>query len=325
MVPADWDEHERNLHTVRLSDEASEPQTVTASAEARGSNSIRVRVDATWEHAGKTAVIRQGDHLLAQGMLLPDRVSKPQQAAAMMRFNAPPAAEAHNAVQVEIPGVESITMPLPACQQDSRATSQPAYRYIIQLPRDYGWDVKQRWPMILFLHGAAERGDDLNVTQRAPLPARMALRPDLPFIVVSPQCPRDSRWSTSGLNALLDEVTREYAVDPNRITLTGYSMGGSAAWNFAIEHPGRLAALVPICGTCEPADAGKIKDLPIWVFHGEDDHIVPIAESEKIVNALRKVKSRVRYTIYPGIAHEAWENAYDEEELYRWLLKQSRQ
>jgi predicted peptidase len=138
--------------------------------------------------------------------------------------------------------------------------------YLLYLPKDYA--EKDSWPLMLFLHGAGERGDDLQRVKVHGPPKLIAAGKEFPFIVVSPQCPKDRSWETLELTALVDEIVEKYKVDPDRIYVTGLSMGGFGTWSLAACTPHRFAALVPICGGGEPQAAKRIAHVPVWVFHG---------------------------------------------------------
>jgi predicted peptidase len=203
--------------------------------------------------------------------------------------------------------------------------------YLLWLPDGDAADGRETWPLVLFLHGRGERGDDLSMLTRYGLPARLAQGFALPAIVAAPQCPAHSDWSLhdDALLALLDQLLASYPVDRRRVYLTGLSMGGRQAWRLAATNPERFAALAPICGrrpdmmrTSE--DVQPLVDLPIWVFHGAQDQVVPIEESNAIVAALRAYGADVRYTIYPEAGHDSWTQAYAEHELYTWLFGQRR-
>lgn len=187
------------------------------------------------------------------------------------------------------------------------------------------------WPLILFLHGSGERGDDLALLEREGLPRRLAEGAALPCVVAAPQCPAASDWELQApaLLALLDDLQARYPVDPDRIYLTGLSMGGRGAWLLALLRPERFAAVVPICGRRPgPLRPGEIPAplarLPIWAFHGARDQIVPVTETEAIVAGLRAAGSDVRCTIYPEADHDSWTAAYAEPELAPWLFAQRR-
>ncbi len=204
--------------------------------------------------------------------------------------------------------------------------------YLLYLPDTYGQDPHQRWPLILYLHGRGERGQDLDLLKSHPLPETLEQKPDFPFIVVSPQLSLETvTWSgrIEALNALLDQLQATYAVDARRIYLTGLSMGGFGTWEFALRHPGRFAAIVPIAGGYDdygsvPANICDLKDLPVWAFHGGADTIVPVRLDQVLVDALRACGGDVRFTLYPEADHEAtWRRAYADPQLYEWLLSHS--
>ena len=196
-------------------------------------------------------------------------------------------------------------------------------RYLLFLPKQHGTR-SERCPLILFLHGAGERGDDLESVKVHGLPKILERRKDFPFMVVSPQCPEDGWWSSEVLNALLDEVMSRYAADEDRIYVTGLSMGGYGTWSLAVEYPHRLAAIAPICGGGIPALACRIKDLPVWAFHGAKDDVVPLRESESMVNSLKECGGNVSFTVYPDADHDSWTPTYDNPALYAWFLKHRR-
>ncbi len=207
--------------------------------------------------------------------------------------------------------------------------------YLVFLPAEYEAKPELHWPLILFLHGAGERGSDV---QRAVThgPAKyLAKRADFPFILVAPQCPVRQIWSNVILLALLEEVLGQHRVDRARVYLTGLSMGGYATWNLGLSHPDRFAAIVPICGggemislllsDYEPTKAHLLKTLAVWAFHGAQDPIVPISESYRMVDVLRKRGvHEVKFTTYPEAQHDAWTATYDNPELYDWLLQHKR-
>jgi len=198
--------------------------------------------------------------------------------------------------------------------------------YLLYLPKEYGKDAEKKWPLILFLHGAGERGDDLNRVKVHGIPKIIEQKDDFPFIAVSPQCPQTSWWTgeVDTLKALLDEIVGKYAVDQDKIYLTGLSMGGYGSWALGIAYPDKFAAIVPICGGGDPKRVTVLKDVPIWVFHGAKDSVVQLAESEKMVNALKEAGGDVKFTVYPDADHDSWTATYDNPELYEWLLKQTR-
>lgn len=180
-----------------------------------------------------------------------------------------------------------------------------------------------RQPLLLFLHGAGERGSDLGLKAHGP-PKVLETGP-LPFIVLSPQCPADSWWTLelTALAKLLTDALARYPADPARVYLSGLSMGGYGAWHLAEKFPDRFAALAPVCGGGIVPLAGKL-ELPIWAFHGAKDEVVPLAESVRMVEAVRAAGGDAKLTIYPEAGHDSWTETYANPELYRWLLKQRR-
>ncbi|MCD6304571.1 MAG: prolyl oligopeptidase family serine peptidase [Planctomycetes bacterium] len=199
-------------------------------------------------------------------------------------------------------------------------------RYLLYLPPGYDKAPKKRWPLMLFLHGAGERGSDLRLLLRHGPPKLIERGKDFPFIVVSPQCPRGRWWDVDALAALLAEAVGNYRVDTGRIYVTGLSMGGFGTWALAARLPKLLAAIVPICGGGDPRWAERIKDIPTWVFHGAKDPIVPVARARQMVDALKRAGAKeVHLTIYPEARHDSWTKTYDDPRLYAWLLKHRRQ
>ena len=197
------------------------------------------------------------------------------------------------------------------------------YQYLIYFPKDYNTTDK-KWPLILFLHGSGERGTDINLVKRNGPPKLVSEGKEFPFIILSPQCPKNISWDNTILMALLNDIISKYKVNENRIYLTGLSSGGSATWSLAIEYPEKFAAIVPISASGEPEDVCALKDVPVWVFHGEKDDVVPIKEDSDMVDALKQCGGNVRFTKYPDVGHWAWVDAYNNPELYEWMLKFSK-
>jgi len=195
-------------------------------------------------------------------------------------------------------------------------------QYLLFLPEGYG-KKQQRWPMILFLHGAGERGSDLNLVKKHGPAKIVENKKDFPFIVVSPQCPQGQWWTekVEVLINLLDDIVSRYNVDTGRIYLTGLSMGGYGTWTLAAAYPERFAAIVPVCGGGQLYMADRFKEIPVWAFHGAKDYLVPPAKSKEMVNAINTFGGNARLTVYPDAAHDSWTATYDNPELYDWLLK----
>ncbi len=205
--------------------------------------------------------------------------------------------------------------------------------YLLHVPRAAAPEPDRRWPLILFLHGAGERGSDVWLVAKHGPPKIVREQPDFPFIVVSPQCPAGRVWDTDELLALLDEILATQPVDPSRVYLTGLSMGGYGTWSLGLAHPERFAAIVPICGGGDPLrvllpDPQKqeaLRSLAVWAFHGARDPVVRLSESERMVEALRRAGVRdVELTVYPEAEHDSWTETYANPKLYEWLLRHRR-
>ena len=145
-------------------------------------------------------------------------------------------------------------------------------------------------------------------------------------MVLIPQCPTYSYWpmQVENLNVLLDEILSTYRVDPDRVYLTGLSMGGFGTWYMAYQYPERFAAIAPVCGAGIPSSIERLKDLPIWVFHGDKDPIIPVHESEILVERIQAAGGNIRFTRYPDVGHDSWVKAYGSDELYAWFLRHKR-
>jgi predicted peptidase len=222
------------------------------------------------------------------------------------------------------------------------------YPYQVYVPRAYALDTEQRFPVILFLHGAGERGDDgLAQTEVGLGPALRRYPSRYPAIVVFPQAPRDSAWTgrvAEAAMAALEQTEREFRTDPERVYLTGISMGGHGTWYLAYRHPDRFAAIAPVCGFIDwrfggrdvtvvpPADgdpfealARRLASVPTWIFHGEADPAVPVEQSRRAAKAFEAAGAAdVRYSELPGIGHNAWDPAYASPGFAEWLFAQRR-
>jgi predicted peptidase len=193
------------------------------------------------------------------------------------------------------------------------------YDYLLNLPMNYS-DMG-KYPLLLFLHGAGERGSDLErVKIHGPLKSQGAHR-NYQFIIISPQVPTGDIWDADALAALLDEVIREYPVDTTRVYVTGLSMGGYGTWDVISHYPEKFAAAVPICGWGNRQIIHKAKKIPVWAFHGARDNVVPLPRSEEMVNALNSGGGNARLTIYPEATHDAWTETYNNPEIYDWLMQ----
>lgn len=208
---------------------------------------------------------------------------------------------------------------------EETVTKTLSCKYLLFMPEDYGEQEKD-WPLMLFLHGAGERGSDLQKVKVHGPPKIVEKQKDFPFIVVSPQCPEGDWWDEKldVLTHLLDDIVARYDVDTNRIYLTGLSMGGYGTWALASKYPDRFAAIAPICGGGKRFMAYRLKDVPVWAFHGAKDSVVPLEESEEMVEAINARGGNAKLTIYPDAGHDSWTKSYDNQELYDWLLEHRR-
>lgn len=194
------------------------------------------------------------------------------------------------------------------------------YAYQLHLPSGYAADAKARWPLMIFLHGSGERGDDLDRVKVHGPPKIADRDPNFPFVLVSPQLPADENWDLSKLNAILAATLGSLRVDPARVYLTGLSRGGHATWSWAATEPWRFAAIAPVAGRGEVASACALKSIPVWAFHGDRDDVVTPEGSFAMTRAIRACGGQPRLTIYPDHGHNSWDPAYDDPALYLWLL-----
>ncbi len=204
--------------------------------------------------------------------------------------------------------------------------------FVIFVPTKYQPGSKP--PVMLFLHGSGERGDN-NIDQIMVglAPAIWKRKGAFPFVTVIPQCASGTNWSADGTDgrralAMLRQTQAEFGTDPDRVYLTGLSMGGAGTWSIATKDPSAWAAIVPMCSRPDAATAEKFAAarLPIWNFCGDKDQPATVKANRDMHEAMQKAGAgeRVKYTEYPGIGHNCWDNAYGTDELYTWLLDQSR-
>lgn len=207
-----------------------------------------------------------------------------------------------------------------------RLRTEQGARYSVFVPD--GYDGVQKFPVVLFLHGAGERGDDGVVPSQVGLGPSIASNPSgHPYLAVFPQA-RET-WSAASPDgeramAILDEVISDFAVDTSRIVLTGLSMGGMGTWSLATTYPDRFSALVPICGPGEPAQVESIRTIPTWGFVGDEDRAPFVTGMREMARSLKDIGAPIRYTEYRGVGHNSWDRAYAEPELVEWMLKPRR-
>ncbi len=213
-----------------------------------------------------------------------------------------------------------------------------------RLLKPAGYDGEKSYPLVIFFHGAGERGTD-NVKQLVHGMSDFASDDVMkahPAFVIAPQCPTGDQWVDVPWSAdshtmpkspttpmrqsfeLIDALRKEFSIDENRIYVTGLSMGGFGAWDAVQRRPKQFAAALPICGGGDAALAKSIAHVPIWVFHGDKDGAVKVSRSRDMVNALKKAKGQPRYTEYPGVGHNSWAATYANRKIYDWLFAQRR-
>lgn len=230
--------------------------------------------------------------------------------------------------------------------QDIEQTAR--FSILLYLPAAYYQEPEHTWPAILFLHGSGEAGTDLGLLLQTGLPTKLAHETDFPFIVISPQIPAPpaNQYSATGndpqayletygwkphlarLERMLDYLQGVLRIDPQRTYLTGLSLGGFGAWAYTLHYPDRFAAMLPIAGGYRfgddqlPRNLCDLKDLPMWVFHGKLDQVVDYRRSQVMVDGLRACGAEVRFTLVEEAGHDVWTEAYDDPELWKWLLEQ---
>lgn len=195
--------------------------------------------------------------------------------------------------------------------------------YLLYQPKDYRQD-GDKVPLMLFLHGRGESNGPLKIVATWGPPRRLAAGEHMKYLVVSPQCPRESFWSNDDQQArlleLLAHIKKTYNVDEDRIYLTGLSMGGFGTWRLAADHPGMFAAAAPVCGKGNPDDGNKLTALPIWAWHGTEDNAVAFQHSVDMVEAIKAAGGKkIRFTSLEHIGHASWQAAYQSADLYRWF------
>lgn len=196
-------------------------------------------------------------------------------------------------------------------------TKQVGLHYRTVTPENY--DSQKEYPLLIFLHGRGEQGDNLDRVQIHG-PFKKVAELGLPVIIVAPQSPLDESWEADSLSPLVDHLLETLPVDKTRVYLTGLSMGGQGTWRLAMRRPEVFAAIAPICGYGRPHHAELIRDTPVWIFHGEKDGTISRNESKRMAEALEKVGNQAKLTIYPNVGHNSWTETYNNPEFYEWLL-----
>lgn len=198
------------------------------------------------------------------------------------------------------------------------------FDYLKYLPKDF--DANKKYPLVLFLHGAGERGDDLDLVSMHGFFEHIKKGKDYPFICVAPQCPDKQYWGCymESLKAFLEDMCDTLPVDKDRVYLTGLSMGGTGTFLFAMANPDKFAAIAPICGSGIVWYAEALQNIPVYMYHGDCDDIVPISESVTMLTKINKRGGNAQLKILYGVGHNAWDYAYEGDELVNWLLSHSK-
>lgn len=222
---------------------------------------------------------------------------------------------------------------LTGCKAQSRLVSgqletevSETLGYYLYFPPGYDAGAATKFPLLLFLHGGGESAANLEAVKKNGPPRMLKEGREFPFLILAPQNPHAKQWwNIRAVMQLLNTVVSENNVDPDRLYLTGLSRGGSACWDIAVQFPDTFAAMAVVCGMTPLPYASWInKEMPIWVFHGTEDDVIPFSESELMVAKLREMGYPVRFTAYEGVGHNSWEQAYLTDELYEWMVQQTK-
>lgn len=199
------------------------------------------------------------------------------------------------------------------------------YDYALYLPKDYSTNTTKKYPLIIYLHGSSQRGNDLEKLKGYGLPYLVDKGQDFEFIIASPQCPSYKQWYTDNwFETLFQELTAKYRIDISRVYLTGVSMGGYGTFITALDFPDIFAAIVPLCGGVTDKDLTRlcnISKVPVWTFHGTADYVIPISETERVETGLKKCKGNIQFTRLEDEGHQIHYLYEQKPEIYEWLLK----
>ena len=311
------------INCIRLTDRPAEPQLLAARGTYVSATGYRVDIRGPREMADRPVVIKTGRRVLAEGRLS----LLGQRAVGTLAVELAPFRRTRPPLGIWVDGQRRALLAFPEVQYPNRFDVKTVRtfegKYWLYLPKGYE-DRSRRWPVILFLHGSGANGKDLELVKKYGLPEVMEKRQDIPFIVVSPQCPERDDWSSprmiSYLNSLLDEICATHRVDEERLYVTGLSMGGAGTWDLAMKYPDRFAAIAPICGRGDPQRAATIKHIPTWIFHGAKDQHLPARLSREMADVLTRLGADVTLTVYPDRGHDSWTPTYANPKLYTWFL-----
>lgn len=202
--------------------------------------------------------------------------------------------------------------------------------YLQYLPKKFKAEDKDtKWPLMIFLHGRGESNGPLDIVTKWGPPKKAKNGDKLPFILISPQCPKEDRWSSDTqmerIQKLIAHIRKEYPIDDKQIILTGLSMGGYGSWELAAREPDMFAAVMPICGGGKTGNASKLKDVNIWAYHGTEDNVVPYQLSVDMVDAIKKAGGKkIKLTSVEGAGHNSWSAAYEDRKVWKWFAEQKK-
>lgn len=221
------------------------------------------------------------------------------------------------------PGKQVVASTTVKVQADDGA-KDVTVRYWLYLPNEYDAKPAEKWPLVLFLHGSGERGDDLEKVKIHGPPKLVGQGKEFPFVLISPQCPTGKGWKADELDKLVDELSKSLRVDRQRMCVTGLSMGGSGTWALISAQPEKYAAAMPLCGRGDLDASEKIAKTPIWVLVGDQDKAETVQNCRDMAAALKKAGGEAKLTVYPDEGHDCWTATYDNPEVYQWLLSHRR-
>ena len=203
-----------------------------------------------------------------------------------------------------------------------KVKNESKINYLLYEPESIEVDV----PLLVFLHGGGEGGNDIERVKKNGPPKRIEEGKEFPFYVLSPQNPHEKEfWDDRIVMELVDETVRKYKIDKSRIYLAGLSRGGYGTWRLAMNNSDKFAAMIVVCAASSPTVYARwIKDIPVWIFHGEKDETVPVSESIKMADALKAQGANIKLTLYPDAGHDAWTETFNNDVVYEWLLEHSK-
>jgi predicted peptidase len=223
------------------------------------------------------------------------------------------------AADAPVPGKQVATSTTVKVMADD-GERESTLRYLLYLPVEYETKATAKWPLVLFLHGSGERGDDIEKVKIHGPPKLASEGKEFPFVLVSPQCPMGSRWNAEELAKVVDVLTNTYRIDRQRLYVTGLSMGGSGTWSLVAAYPDKFAAAMPLCGRGNLDAVETLAKTPTWVLVGDKDRAETVQNCQEMAESLKKAGGEAKLTVYPDLPHDCWTVTYNNPEVYEWLL-----